>query len=1093
MSEDPYRARRLFQELILLPAAQWPAALDKACGDDSALRSLLHSALHSGSLPGTPPGGSVGLDDGYGLPGEEQAGTKIDRYKLLEKIGEGGMGTVWMAEQQEPIRRRVALKVIKLGMDTREVVGRFEAERQALAMMDHPNIAKVLDGGVTDRGRPYFVMELVRGISITQYCDRNKLGLKARLDLFIKVCSAIQHAHQKGIVHRDIKPANVLVNLQDGSPEPKVIDFGIAKALSAELTQRTLFTQHAQMIGTPEYMAPEQAGGVGLDIDTRADVYSLGVLLYELLTGTKPFDIRVALEVGYEELMRTIREVDPAKPSTRVSALGATGTAIADSRHASVESLSKRLRGDLDWIVMKALEKDRTRRYDTATGLAEDIGRYLNQEPVLAAPPSASYRLRRLMRRRWKTMAGVAAFGLLLIAGSTGTGIGWWKTRQANRALNVALEEKGVALANEKEQRALAEANERRASEAEQLAKANEKTAREVANFLNNDLLAAIAPEKEGLNVTVREVLAIASARLAGRFDGEPLVEAELQRTIGTSFQRLGDFQTAQDHLVRAQELATEQFGESSEQALSTALQVGSMGSKLGRFDEALALLERTSELSQSAFGPNAELSLKARAQVAETLWARGDLVRAESLFTELEATLKQALGEAHELTLATLSNHANALLDLGRLPEAEALQNQVLAAYRTSFGERDTRTLSAGEVLGEIYVAQGRVDDAEQLLLASQATREDLLGPDHPATANGLGRLGVHYYLQGHVEEAEAYFARGYEQLRRTLGSEHPFTLQMANNLASAWSSLGRKEEALELRQATLAADRRTLGDQHPYTLRAIGNLALLLQELGRYDEAEAAYLETIALREKALGPDHPDTWSVLENLSGLKLAQERYTESIALTEQVLEGRKRVLGPNHPAVARTLYNLGIVASSTGDTDAARERFEEALLGAQAAKATDVATCARAQLASLDYDAGDRKAAQAGYLEAAADRKAFGIEDTLLADWLFEAGRAASKQDDFAAAVNYIGQSLVLRRKLLGNEHVDTLHAMISLTRMLQASKQFKQAEERALEVHTILLQTDGEGSARVGQARKLLANLYEAWERPEDAARWRD
>ena len=342
----------------------------------------------------------------------EKAGDKIGRYKLLQQIGEGGCGVVYMAEQEEPVRRKVALKVIKLGMDTKSVIARFEAERQALAMMDHPNIAKVLDAGATENGRPFFVMELVRGIKITDYCDQNKLNTEARLKLFMQVCHAIQHAHQKGIIHRDIKPSNILVTLHDGQPVPKVIDFGIAKATQGRLTDQTLFTAFEQFIGTPAYMSPEQAEMSGLDVDTRSDIYALGVLLYELLTGQTPFDPKELVKSGLDEMRRTIREQEPQRPSTRLSTmLDADLTAVAQRRQSEAPKLIPLLSGDLDWIVMKSLEKDRTRRYETANGFAMDIQRYLGNEPVVARPPSTLYRFQKLARRN-KTMFATAGVGL---------------------------------------------------------------------------------------------------------------------------------------------------------------------------------------------------------------------------------------------------------------------------------------------------------------------------------------------------------------------------------------------------------------------------------------------------------------------------------------------------------------------------------------------------------------------------------------------------------------------------------------------------------------------------------------------------------
>ena len=385
--------------------------LDKVCGTEADLRSELESLLkahdkYGDFLEDSPIVAEVRLDDS---PISETPGTTIGRYKLLEKIGEGGMAVVYMSEQTEPIRRKVALKIIKLGMDTKSVIARFEAERQALAMMDHPNIAKVLDAGATETGRPYFVMELVHGVSITAYCDKNKLNTHQRLELLVRVCHAVQHAHQKGIIHRDIKPSNVLVTMHDDKPVPKVIDFGIAKATNQRLTEKTIFTRYAHFIGTPAYMSPEQAQMSGLDVDTRTDIYSLGVLLYELLTGATPFDAEILRKAGYTEIQRIICETDPLKPSTKLDTLGQTLTDIARFRQANAESLRKLVKGDLDWIVMKCLEKDRTRRYETVHSLEEDIERHLRNEPILAGSPGLVYRAQKFWgrHRRRITMAAV--------------------------------------------------------------------------------------------------------------------------------------------------------------------------------------------------------------------------------------------------------------------------------------------------------------------------------------------------------------------------------------------------------------------------------------------------------------------------------------------------------------------------------------------------------------------------------------------------------------------------------------------------------------------------------------------------------------
>ena len=457
MSQPKTSVGAVFDAALQLPREQRNAYVQAACAGDDALKrrvmALLNAHESGGSFmenpvvpprPGpleerpldeTRPSGTLQVAV---EPADEAVGQSIGRYKLRQKIGEGGCGVVYAAEQTEPVRRKVAIKVIKLGMDTQQVIARFEAERQALAMMDHPNIAKVLDGGTTESGRPYFAMELVRGIRITDYCDQNKLGTKERLALFTLVCQAIQHAHQKGIIHRDIKPSNILVTMHDGVPVPKVIDFGIAKAIEGRLTDSTVFTQLHQFMGTPAYMSPEQAEMSGLDVDTRSDIYSLGVLLYELLAGTTPFDAKQLVAAGVDAMRTIIREQEPVRPSTRLGNLvGTTSTTIAQHRATDVVKLAHQIRGDLDWIVMKCLEKDRTRRYETANGLAADIKRYLSDEPVTAGPPTKGYVLRKFVRRnRGMVLAG----GAVLVALVLGLVCSIWQAVRATRAEHLAEE-----------------------------------------------------------------------------------------------------------------------------------------------------------------------------------------------------------------------------------------------------------------------------------------------------------------------------------------------------------------------------------------------------------------------------------------------------------------------------------------------------------------------------------------------------------------------------------------------------------------------------------------------------------------------------
>jgi len=450
MNDEPKNVKLIFAEALEKPASKERVEyLNETCGEDSNLRAeveeLLKSHEQAGDFMEAPAlEAEVTLEDSALTEG---SGSVVGRYKLLEKIGEGGFGVVWAAAQKKPVKRRVALKIIKLGMDTREVVARFEAERQALAMMDHPNIAKVLDAGSTDTGRPYFVMELVRGIPITEYCDQAKLSVQDRLGLFIKVCNAVQHAHQKGIIHRDIKPSNILITLHDGVPVPRIIDFGIAKATQLELTEKTLYTQHHQFIGTPAYMSPEQAEMSGLDIDTRSDIYSLGVLLYELLTGRTPFDEKQLMKSGIDQMRKIIREQEPQKPSTKFATLQGEEQSTTATRHATDSPrLISLLRGDLDWIVMKCLEKDRRRRYETANGLALDVVRHLNNEPVTARPPTIVYQLQKAWRRNKVVFTAAATVAVILFLAAA---ISLWQALIANAARKKAVQEENKARENE--------------------------------------------------------------------------------------------------------------------------------------------------------------------------------------------------------------------------------------------------------------------------------------------------------------------------------------------------------------------------------------------------------------------------------------------------------------------------------------------------------------------------------------------------------------------------------------------------------------------------------------------------------------------
>ncbi len=867
--------------------AKRAALVEKACaGDGELLRRVLELlACHEasdGPLDAPPEGLGAAGDSS---PASEQPGCIVGPYKLVEQIGEGGMATVWMAQQTDPVKRLVAVKLIKPGMDTKQVLARFEAERQALALMDHPNIARVLDGGTTAAGRPYFVMDLVKGIPITKYCDEHQLTPQQRLDLFIPVCQAIQHAHQKGIIHRDLKPTNVLVALYDGKPVPKVIDFGVAKATGHQLTQRTLVTRFGTIVGTLEYMSPEQASFNQLDVDTRSDIYSLGVLLYELLTGSPPHGKRETEADGLIETLRAIREQVPTLPSTKLSTADST---LAAYRGTEPAKLTKLVRGELDWIVMKALEKDRNRRYETANGLATDLQNYLADEPVQACPPSASYRLRRFVRRNKGAVAAIAALFLLLVAGILGTSWGLvraehaWEAEGRQRKLaEAAVVAERVAKEAEAKQRTLA-------TEAARQATKEAAVAAAINDFLNRDILllsnamgqmgSGVTPDA---NLSLRTVLQRAARRMDGKFPGEPEVEMRLRYTIGASLSFLGDNTSA------------------------------------------LPQIEKVVALSHQLLDRNDLFTLNAEYRLAGIHRALGHSALAVRLAQENLERRKAAFGETNHQTMRGMNGLALAYQSDKQLDKALQIAQQHLELRKRHSGPRNEDTWVSMNNVAWLYQEQKKWDKAVPLFEEALAGMRSHLGPLHPERLNTTANLARAYYHTEQLDKAIVLEEPVLPQYKTVYGVDDARTLSVFNSLLTYYTDAGSSAKAEALLNST-----RIGGAYHrPNAIPAQDQREKRYRELlQRLKPAADRYHQELSAKKA----DDPATLAARQAFGVALRNQKRTTGAAYQLQAVLDVRQRLLGANHPDTRATCLELAMARFLQGHINKALALFHQA-------------------------------------------------------------------------------------------------------------------------------------------------------------------
>jgi serine/threonine protein kinase/tetratricopeptide (TPR) repeat protein len=1153
MAVDAARAKSLFLAASeLADPAERAAYLDRECGGDAELRARVEALLQADDAAPLPPlsppvatGTYLGdkpaqtVDDGDSTA---QVGAVIaGKYTLVEAIGEGGMGSVWRARQTEPVKRLVAVKLIKAGMDSKQVLARFEAERQALAVMDHPNIAKVLDGGL-HRGRPFFVMELVKGVPITGYCDACKLTPQERLELFVPVCAAIQHAHHKGIIHRDIKPSNVLIALYDDKPVVKVIDFGVAKATGGTLTERTIDTAFGAVVGTPEYMSPEQATFNNLDIDTRSDVYALGVLLYELLTGSPPFSKKELEEKGLLEMLRVVREEEPLRPSSRLSTAEALPS-LSANRGTEPKQLTRLLRHELDWIVMKALEKDRTRRYETANGFAADVNRYLAGEPVLAHPPSTAYRLKKFVRRHRARVVAANLVLLALVAGMIGTTLALVQAKEQKGLAEQAAEQERQAKFREAqrangEQQAKIEAEAKRQEAERNLAFAKK------ANEVLGSVFAGLDPKRiaesgRPLQDVLRQNLARAVKELEGSALGDPLEVAAMQNTLGLSLLGLGEAALAGEVFRKALDTRQARLGPDHPDTLGSINNLAAAYLHSGEFGRAVPLLEETLPRMTTKLGPDHPDTLHSMNNLALAYEASGQLARAMPFLEETLEKLKARLGPDHPDTLTSMNNLASAYRKGGQTTKAIALQAQTLEKRIAKLGPEHPATLTSMNNLALAYLEGGQTAKALPLLEETLEKRKAGLGPDHPDTLASMNNRAMAYQKSGQLAKAVSLFEEAVQKRKVKLGPDHPDTLHSMESLALAYEAGGQYTRAVSLLEATLEKRKVKLGPDHPDTLSSMNDLAGAYRADGQVARAVVLFEQTLEKRKAQLGPDdrdtlqsmnnlalayrvggqlakavplfestlqkqtdqlgtdHPDTLTTMNNLAGTYRLGGELARAVALFEKALEKRKVQLGPDHPDTLHSINNLAVAYLEDGKPDRAVPLLEETLQKLKARLGSDhpdTLTC-MGNLGKAYARARQGEKAVATLVPFVDGmRKRVPQDSPQLAGLLSPVSRELLGCGQYAPAEPLLRECLAIREKHQADAWF-TFDTQSMLGGALLGQKKYADAEPLLLKGYEgmkIRAQTISKGGAsRLPEALDRLIELYTATQRPDEAKKW--